>query len=110
MRHRIGKDTMGIDPGVSTVAGVGDHMVVLKELAPRTKEYNKAIAKVQQKMDVSKRLSNPDNFKEDGTYKKGKKTWVFSKNYKRNQRKCKTLYRKKVLILKLLMAKIPTNY
>ena len=100
MRYRVGKDTMGIDPGVSTVAGVGDHMVVLKELAPRTKEYNKAIAKVQQKMDVSKRLSNPDNFKEDGTCKKGKKTWVFSKNYKRNQRKCKTLYRKKSAYIK----------
>lgn len=91
----IGEDTMGIDPGISTVAGVGDNHIVLKELAPKSKEYNKKISKLQNRMDISKRNSNPDNFNKDGTVKKGKKTWTFSNTYKKNRNKLKALYRRK---------------
>lgn len=92
----IGCNTMGIDPGVSTVAGVSDDTLVLKELAPKCKEYNKKIAKLQRGMDTSKRNTNPDKFNDDGTIKKGNhEKWKFSKAYKKRKRKLQTLYRKK---------------
>lgn len=94
-RLSVGTDTVGIDPGVSSIAAVSDNEVLLQELAPKAKEYNKQIVELQQRMDISRRTSNPENFNEDGTIKKGKKKWKYSKNYKRNRRKLKTLYRKK---------------
>ena len=39
--------------------------------------------KLQQKMARSLRYSNPDNYNEDGTIKKGEKKWVHSKNYEK---------------------------
>lgn len=88
---------MGIDPGVSTMAAVSDTACVLEELAPDADVYEKQIHKLEQHMDISKRISNPDNFNSDGTVKKRKdcKPWVFSNSYKATRRKRKTLYRKK---------------
>lgn len=88
---------MGIDPGVSTMAAVSDTACVLEELAADADVYEKQIHKLEQHMDISKRISNPDNFNSDGTVKKRKdcKPWVFSNSYKAARRKLKTLYRKK---------------
>lgn len=88
---------MGIDPGASTMAAVSDTACVLEELAPDADVYEKQIHKLEQHMDISKRISNPDNFNSDGTVKKRKdcKPWVFSNSYKATRRKRKTLYRKK---------------
>ena len=88
---------MGIDPGVSTMAAVSDTDCILEELAPDADVYEKQIHKLEQHMDISKRISNPDNFNPDGTIKKRKdcKPWVFSNSYEAAHRKLKTLYRKK---------------
>ena len=88
---------MGIDPGVSTMAAVSDTACILEELAPDADVYERSIHKLEQHMDMSKRISNPDNFNPDGTIKKRKdcKPWVFSNSYKAARRKRKTLYRKK---------------
>lgn len=61
---------MGIDPGVSTIAAVSDTACILEELAPDADVYEKQIHKLEQHMDASKRISNPDNFNPDGTVKK----------------------------------------
>jgi len=45
-------------------------------------------------MDRSRRAANPENFKEDGTIVKGRKTWSYSKRYKKLAAKRKELYRK----------------
>lgn len=88
---------MGIDPGVSTIATVSDTVCILEELAPDADVYEKQIYKLERHMEVSRRISNPDNFNPDGTVKKRKdcKPWVFSNSYKAARRKLKTLYRKK---------------
>lgn len=87
---------MGIDPGVSTIAGVTDDTCVLEELAPDADRYEKQIQKLLQKMDRSRRTNNPDKFLSDGTInRKDKKRWVNSKNYLRLLRKLRILYRKK---------------
>ena len=52
---------MGIDPGVSEDA------CVLEELAPNAIQYEKKIQKISQRMDCSRRISNPNKYNEDGT-------------------------------------------
>lgn len=95
-----GLNTIGIDIGPSTIAAVSQHPISvdeiwLKEIAPKANAYNKAIVKLQRQMDHSRRLSNPNNYNADGTVKRGKKRWFYTKNYRRMRAKLKTLYRKK---------------
>lgn len=87
---------MGIDPSISTVAGYSETKTVLTELAPKCKDYNKKITKIQKKMEHSKRATNPNKYNEDGTIKKkNKDKWVYSKRYCMLRNKLKTLYRQK---------------
>ena len=44
-------------------------------------------------MDRSRRATNPDNYNEDGTIRKGKKTWQYSKRYKKLREKYRELNR-----------------
>lgn len=94
-RRKSGDKVMGIDPGVSTIAGVSDKGCILTELAPDADIYEKGIRKLQDSMDRSRRHSNPQNYDPNGTVKKGRKTWKYSKNYLRMRKQLKNLYRKK---------------
>lgn len=95
-----GQGIVGIDVGVSSIAVVGEKHIALKELAPNIQFYNDKIEKISQKMDTSLRMMNPEYFNADGTIKKGKKTWTFSKNYQKMKRKLRTLYRQKSAYIK----------
>lgn len=85
----------GMDLGVSTVATVSDNNAILEELAPKSSAYEAKIKKLQKKIDVSKRVSNPGNFNNDGTCKSGHLGWNYSKNCLRKMKKVSLLYRKK---------------
>ena len=88
--------TMGMDPSISTVAGYSETKTVLNELAPKCKNYNRKIAKIQKKREYSKRITNPKKYNEDGTIKKkNKDKWIYSKRYCMLRNKLKTLYRQK---------------
>ena len=100
LKYIPGQSTMGIDPGTSTVAGVSETKVVLRELAPEVTKYDKEIHKLQRHIDRSKRQLNPNNYNNDGTIKKGKHKWMFSKNCRRAIQKLRTLYRKKAAYVK----------
>ena len=90
----------GIDNGTSTVAIVTEDMVLLENLDKGVKSVVNEIVDLQRRMEVSKRMTNPDNYEEDGTVKSGKKVWVYSKNYRWMRRCLKTLYRKRAEGLK----------
>ena len=93
--------TMGIDPGVSTIAAVSDKQLFLEELAPKSKDYNKQIVKLQRKLDRSLRSTNPSKYNADGTVNKHSKAkWIKSNSYKKLNRKLLTLYRKKSAYIK----------
>ena len=95
-RVSIGTSTMGIDPGVSTIAGVSEDACVLEELAPNAIQYEKKIQKISQRMDRSRRISNPNKYNEDGTINRSNRDpWKYSKNYVKMRRLLKSLYRKK---------------
>ena len=98
--RKLGKGDVGIDIGTSTIALSAKDTVILEELAPLNNKYVKEIKYLQQKMDRSKRKNNPDNYNIDGTIKKGKLKWVFSKSYRKVRMKLKTLFRKRSAYIK----------
>jgi hypothetical protein len=96
-RHSYGTGRLGIDIGTQSLAVVGKNVVELKNLAERsvnTFTYERRIYRWQRYMDRSRRANNPDNYNLDGTIKKGKKTWRYSKRYKKARIKVRELHRK----------------
>ena len=83
----LGKGTVGIDVGPSTVAVSSLHGVSLDKLADKCDNIEHDLWRINRKMDRSKHETNPDFFNEDKTYKKQekgeRKKWTFSNRYKR---------------------------
>lgn len=81
-KHQVGNGTVGIDIGPQTIAYSSENEVCLMELADQVVniEHEKRI--IQRKLDRSRRASNPQNYNEDGTIKRGiKLIWTKSKRY-----------------------------
>lgn len=98
----VGRDDVsGIDIGTSTVACVSSRSVTLKELAPKCRTYNRKIEHLLRCMDRSKRISNPNKYRTDGTIDPSDhEKWKYSKTYRKNQDRLKTLYRQKAAYIK----------
>lgn len=95
-------EKVGIDIGASTIAVCSKSELILQELAPNSRKYDKEIYLLQRKIERSKRATNPFNFNVDGTIKRGiKLKWVYSKNYYKLLFKLKNLYRLKSNYIKL---------
>lgn len=95
IKNDIGNGTVGIDIGTQTIAYTSDYDIKLLELAPRVQNIENQKRRIQRYMDRSKRASNPNNFNENGTIKKGIKVeWNFSKKYIKAKNILKDLYRK----------------
>lgn len=92
---------VGIDIGTSTIAVCSKDKLILTELAPNSVKYDKAISRLQRKLERSKMANNSNNFNEDGTIRKGKKSWTNSKSYIRTLFKLRNLYRLKSTYIKL---------
>ena len=95
-RHKYGKGMIGADIGTQTVAYTSDTEVGLKNLAERGNSIQKSerLERLYYRaMDRSRRATNPQNYKKDGTMKKGKKTWTYSNHYKKLKTKHSELCR-----------------
>ena len=93
-KHKfLKKGNVGIDQGTSTEAVVSKKGCILTELSEERRDIETDISRIQRRMDRSRRASNPNNYKEDGTVKRGKK-FKNSKAYKRDKMRLKTLYRR----------------
>lgn len=85
-KHPIGRGVVGIDIGTRTLAYSADSKVDLIELADRVQNIEQEKLLLQRKLDRSRRATNPENYKPDGTIKKGVKlTRNKSKRYRRIQ-------------------------
>ena len=85
-RHKYGKGMIGADIGTQTVAYTSDTEVGLKNLSERGNSIQNSERKerlLYRAMDRSRRATNPQNYNDDGTIKKGYKTWKYSNHYKR---------------------------
>lgn len=99
--HPAGEGAVGIDIGPQTIAYAAAEEAALLELADRVQniEHQKRI--LQRKMDRSRRASNPGNFAEDGTIRRGVKlTHIKSKRYLRLQRELAYLQHRQAKIRK----------
>jgi hypothetical protein len=85
---------VGIDIGSSTIAICSDETVQLRELAPECNADEKKLRRIQRAMDRSRCATNPLNYHENGTPKKGRKMWTFSNGYTKLRRERKEIYRK----------------
>ena len=111
-KPKLGNGKVGIDMGPSTIAAIGDNDGLLiahgnnmesgKQKNKTVVAYNKEIVSLVRKLERQRRLANPDNYNEDGTIKKGKKTWTYSKNYNRTKFALKATYRKKSAFIEQL--------
>lgn len=85
LRHKFGKGIIGADIGTQTVAYTSDTEIGLKNLSERGNSIQTSERKERlyyRAMDRSRRVTNPQNYNPDGTVKKCKKTWKYSKHYK----------------------------
>ena len=86
LRHKYGKGMIGADIGTQTVAYTSDTEVGLKNLSERGNSIQTSERKerlLYRAMDRSRRAANPQNYNDDGTIKKGHKTWRYSNHYKK---------------------------
>ena len=85
-RHIYGNGMIGADIGTQTVAYTSDTEVGLKNLSERGNSIQTSEKKerlLYRAMDRSRRATNPQNYNDDGTIKKGRKTWKYSNHYKK---------------------------
>lgn len=86
-KHPIGHGRVGLDIGPQTLAYTSAQEVNLLELADQVQNMEQEKCRLQRKMDRSRRATNPDNYHEDGTIKRGVKlTHHKSKRYLRLQK------------------------
>lgn len=85
---------VGLDIGTSTIAISSEETVQLRELAPECTVDEQKLRCIQRAMDRSRRATNPQNYHENGTIKKGRKTWTYSNRYLKLRQKQRELYRK----------------
>ena len=95
-RHKYGKGMIGADIGTQTVAYTSDTEVGLKNLSERGNSIQTSERKerlLYRAMDRSRRVTNPQNYNDDGTVKKGRKVWKNSNHYKKLKTKHSELCR-----------------
>ncbi len=93
-KNKLGKGSVGLDIGPSTIAIVGNGTAQLKEFGEELEFDAARIRRLQRRMDRSRRATNPDNYNPNGTVKKGKKKWNSSKSYLKTRRSKANLERK----------------
>jgi len=105
----IGRGNVGLDIGTSSLAISSRTNVSLINLADEVQPISDKIRLVQRKIDRSKRAMNPAHFHTDGTVKKGRRTWVFSKRYQNLRSQLKEWHRKQAVIRKQSHHRLANN-
>jgi transposase len=93
-KNKIANAVVGLDLGPSTIAAFCDTEAVLKPFCAELEPLNRQIRLIQRKLDRSRRATNPDNYNEDGTIKKGRLSWHFSRRYIKERTRLANLLRK----------------
>ena len=67
-----GDGIVGIDPGISTIAFASQKEVALVDLVPKNiTQKEKLLKRLDQRIELSRRINNPECYSENGTIKKG---------------------------------------
>lgn len=102
LKHPLGSGRVGLFVGVKNIAYCSESAVGVVELADKVDDIEAERRRLLRHLERSRRATNPDNYNEDGTIKKGVKlNWVASKEYEESKGKLKELYRKQADVRKL---------
>lgn len=89
-----GEGVVGIDPGISTVAFASPIEVALVDLVPKNiTRKEKLLKQLDRKIERSRRVNNPECYKENGTIKKGARFKRPSNRQLRLRNRCRKVYR-----------------
>lgn len=89
-----GNGVIGIDPGISTVAFASRKEVALVDLVPKNiTQKEKLLKRLDQAIERSRRMNNPNCYTENGTIKKGARFKRPSKRQIRLQNRRRKAYR-----------------
>ena len=89
-----GEGAVGIDPGVSTVAFASPSEIALVDLVPKNiAQKEKLLKQLDRKIERSRRVNNPECYKENGTIKKGARFKRPSKRQVRLRNRRRKVYR-----------------
>ena len=89
-----GVGVVGIDPGISTVAFASQKEVALVDLVPKNiTQKEKLLKRFDQAIERSRRVNNPECYKENGTIKKGARFKRPSKRQMRLRNRRRKAYR-----------------
>lgn len=86
-QNYVSEGTVGLDINISNVAYVADNQAGLLPFADKVPSYLYEIARLQRKMERSRRATNPDNYKPDSVGCKGRKTVIKKGEVKKGRRK-----------------------
>jgi hypothetical protein len=86
-QNYVSDGTVGLDLNISNVSYVANNEAGLLPFADKVPTYQKKIARLQRKMERSRRATNPDNYKPDSLDRKGRKTVVKKGLPKKGRRK-----------------------
>ena len=106
-KHTVGRDTVGLDLGPSTIAlvpkqGAARLETFCAELSPNVN----AKKRLQRKLDRQRRANNPPNYDDQGRCKKGRLTWHDSAQYTVTRRRLAAQERKLAAQRKSLHGKL----
>ena len=94
-KREITEGEVGLDIGISTLAVVSEHEVMIEEFCEGLDMLEKEKRLILRKMDRSRRLSNSNKYNMDGTIKKrNKEQWIRSKRYWKLLFQLKEIHRK----------------
>ena len=89
-----GEEVIGIDPGISTVAFASPKEVALIDLVPKNiTQKEKLLKRLDQAIEHSRRVNNPECYEENGTIKKGARFKRLSKRQLRLRNRRRKVYR-----------------
>lgn len=89
-----GDEVVGIDPGISTVAFASQKEVALIDLVPKNiTQKEKLLKRLDQAIERSRRVNNPECYKENGTIKKGARFKRSSNRQMRLRNRRRRVYR-----------------
>lgn len=73
-------NVVGIDPGVKAALTTSDGEIIQPNSISKQSQKERKLKRIQRKLDRQTRMNNPHCFNEDGTWKRGQRISVRSKN------------------------------
>jgi putative transposase len=84
-KHRVGRGTVGLDIGPSTLAAVSATEALLTPFCPEVDPPARVMRRLQRQIHRQRRANNPGNYLADGRVKPGPKRWRISRRQRRSE-------------------------